>query len=231
MTPEEIQALITKTLADALPGALTTALGPALKPITDGIAAQKAALEAIKGDSSEDKIAAAVKAALEAAAEENKTADDKTDDKLDPKVAAKLLELEGKLTAATTAVTTAEDARKAQALLTAFRGEVAKLVPADRVDDVIAVLHDQKGRVRYDDAGKMGLHFSRSGAAGDYEEILPFEKGLEEWAKGDGKRFLPASNVQGSGDGAGGAPRTNPSGELTEAGMREAVANGLRLVE
>ena len=229
---EEQKAELAKLVSDTLKTALPDALGENLKPITDSIAAQKTALDALKGSGlTEEQVAAKVAKALEDAKKGDDKGKGKGDDDVDPKIAARLAELEGKLAEQTTAAETADKARRNEALLSRFRTEIAKHVPPDRVDDVVAVLHHSQGRVRYDDAGNMGLHTKRSGPAGDYEEIVPFEKALPEWTKGDGKRFLPASSVQGTGTGAGSPPSLNKSGELTPAGMEAAISNALRLVE
>ena len=54
-------------------------------------------------------------------------------------------------------------------------------IPAERIRHALAVLHNAEGRIRYDDKGNPGMHFQRDG----YEEVVPLDKGVAEWAKSD----------------------------------------------
>lgn len=141
-------------------------------------------------------VAALIAQALEDRAKDTPDPEVKTD----PALVAKLKALETQLETQKQATLDADSARKTERMLSDLRTQlIAKKVPADRVDHVIAVLHHAEGRIGMDDTGKATLRFDRSSAGGDYTDTPTLDKGLTEWLETDaGKAFLPATRVQGS---------------------------------
>ena len=173
-----------------------------LKGITDAIAAASAK-PAGKGDD-EDKA-------------------DAKGGKTDPATAAQLKALQASLEEEKTKREAAEEARKLDSMLGAFRGELSKAgVPANRVDHVVAVLHNQQQRLKVGDDGTPGIEYSRDG----YKEVVPFSKDVAEFlGSDDGKAFLPPRDVAGTGGGGGNRRRASgdSDGKINSAGFGAAL--------
>lgn len=139
-------------------------------------------------------------------------ADKRTEDgkfKPDPRFAA----LEKQLADEKAAREKSEADRKTEQLRSAAQNALtAEGISGDQARRALALLDNAEGRLGFTEDGQPALKFKRNG----YDEMVPLKAGVAEWAKtDDGKAYLPPSNAQGTGTGAGGrpgprAPITNP---------------------
>lgn len=120
----------------------------------------------------------------------------------------------------------AEEQARKDRLVSALDGALGKTFPGANAENAKAWLlyHD---RVAYDENGNPGIRFKRNFGGYETEEILPLDKGIEEFVGTDqGKSFLPPRNVQGTGDSPRftNAPRTD-NGQVDWNGMKSRVRN------
>ena len=170
------------------------ATAKAVRPLTDRLDG----FDRAKKDAPD--VAALIATAMEAKKEEAKKEEGKTENtKGDPAVLAKLAAMESQLAASKQATTDAESARKSEKMLGALRTAIGKAdVPANRIDHVIALIHNSQKRIGLDDNGNPTMRFDRSSAGGAYQDHLGLDEGLKEFLEtDDGKSFLPATQVQG----------------------------------
>jgi len=208
----------------ALAGIMKTSISDALKAErTESDKRLDSRLAKLANDSTslEERIAAMVSDVQKPRGADKKSEPDDSDES--KAQSAKLAALEAKLDAAEKARLEAVASSHRQSMLSEFRNEVSKHVPADRLDMVEALLHNAQGRIKRGEDGISGMNFKRDG----YEEILSFDKAIPEWLKTDeGKRFIPALGAQGTGGGAG-ETRRNKAGEVTEEGAARILQNAL----
>jgi hypothetical protein len=171
---------------------------------------------------------AAAKAKADADAEAKRKADEEAakkggkgkDGEKDPAVAA----LEAELDKIKKQAAAAEEAAKAErekarttALHSAARNALTKAgIPEDRVDTALDVLK-ARGALAYDgdNAGMKGKNDV------GLDAVLPFEKAIPEWVKGDGKLFLPPAGTNGTGEGRGnGGGNGGGGGEVSLDSLR-----------
>jgi len=206
---------IAEMIAGALkPEALTAALQPlvasavtaATKPLTERLdKGDKAAAEAAK----KAEEAAKAKAEEEAkAAEAAKAAGGKATEP-DPAIMTQLRQLQEQLKAERDARAAAEARTAQEALNRTLRDAIAAAgIPADRIKHALAVIQAEGAIVDHQGAP----HWK--GKVGGVDGIHALADGLADWAKNDGKIFLPPAPVKGSGSEpgqrttqqAGGAP-------------------------
>lgn len=214
MTDEEIKAAIKAALSPEVIGAAVKAhVDAAVKPLQDRLdAGEKAAKEA-----------------KEAAEKAGKPADDgkgKGGKEADPETAKELAALRARLEASDKAREEAETRSKTEARNNATREALAKAgIPADRLPHAMAYL-DTKGEIVADKDGKVGWKGKdRFGV----DTVVPLEQGAKDWASTpDGKLYLPPSNAQGTGTGAGSSRPASGSGSIKAEDAAKSVF-GLRL--
>jgi len=117
---------------------------------------------------------------------------------------ARLQAVEKQLVDANKAREESENARRRDQLHAAAKDALAKAgVPTERIRHAMAVLQ-QDGVLDFAADGSPG--FKGKDKYGQ-PAVLPLEEGATAWIKtDDGKAFLPPTNVQGTGDGAGSRP-------------------------
>ena len=104
-----------------------------------------------------------------------------------------LKKLKAQLESETAARKEAENQRNMDRMLNAARkAAVDAGVPANRVDDVLAVLHSQQGKIKMDKEGRPVILLKKEWG----DEEVEIGSGLKEWVKGPGERFLPPKEVQ-----------------------------------
>ena len=208
---------IAEMIAGALkPEALTAALQPlvasavtaATKPLTERLDKGEQAAKAAEAEAA--KKAAEAEAAKKAAAEEEaKKASGGKPAEPDPAIMTQLRQLQEQLKAERDARAAAEARTAQEALNRTLRDAIAAAgIPADRIKHALAVIQAEGAIVDHQGAP----HWK--GKVGGVDGIHALADGLADWAKNDGKIFLPPAPVKGSGSEpgqrttqqAGGAP-------------------------
>lgn len=162
--------------------------------ITEQVAAQAAAMKA-----AQEAAKVAPKTKTEDKPADQPKADDPSGKKTDAEriLEAKLAAFEGQLTKARADHEAAEAARKKDKLRMDVRSAIGQHFPAEVVDNVIAKL-EYDGRIATTAEGNPALTYKRPFG----EEHVPLEAALIEFRNSDeGKTFLPARGVSGTGDG------------------------------
>lgn len=156
------------------------------------------------------------------------------DGKTDPAVQARLDEMQARLDQEKQARETAEANSRQQRLDSAIRDSLSAAgVPADRQAHALAFLRtlktdDGKPVLDVDDAGNAIWRDQRKG----YVEALKVGEGVKTWSgTPDGKHYLPASGVGGTGDGAGGVGGSRGDGSVPKDsdGKTDFTAVGRRI--
>lgn len=187
---------------------------------------------------------------LAAAFEKHKPADKGDDDKKNGKGKAgddpEILKMRDELAAikrqaeeATNARKAAEQKQREQALESKARDALAAAgIPAEQHAKALVWLKSQttadgKPVLDFGEDGSPAYNAQRNG----YVDPLTIADGIKEWAgTDDAKTFIPASGVQGTGDGAGGRGRTpapsalrrDSNGNIDFSDMSRKLSEGLR---
>lgn len=174
--------------------ALTNGLGARLRTDTDAMTKRLAAMEE------------AFKTFAEAS--KPKAPEPANGDKPDPRLAAaetRIKEMETRLEDERRQREGVEQARMAQERKTALSSALsARGITGPLLKAAMATIYDAEGRVIHDDKGNVGLKFTRKTTAGDYDEVVPIDSGLDELFKQEDYRiFLPPRPVQGAGTSPG----------------------------
>lgn len=98
-------------------------------------------------------------------------------------------------------------------------------VPAPLAQAAVHTIHD---RVKRDDKGKMYYVAEETGPTGPYEEHVSIEEGIKRWLSTEnGKHFLPARQVGGSGNQGGRSPQGKPNaGSMSDGEFLANVLTG-----
>jgi len=97
-------------------------------------------------------------------------------------------------------------------------------VPGERLKQAVGYLFDAEKRVQYSESGQVEFLIPETG----YTDRLDIDTGVQKFlSSSEGKMYLPAREVSGSGNRGGNAPRANPSapgGDLKDLSAEELLA-------
>lgn len=96
-------------------------------------------------------------------------------------------------------------------------------VSEERIDGALALLYTERKKVKRDGEGKIRFSTTKDG----YPEDVDVSVGVAEWTKSaEGKAYLPADNVSGTGTRSG-RPPTRGKGEPSEQELLQELGNQL----
>ena len=107
----------------------------------------------------------------------------------------------------------------------------AEGVPGDRIKQAVGYLFDAEKRVEYSESGNLEFLIPETG----YTDRLTVSDGVKKFLSSDeGKMYLPAREVAGSGNTGGSAPKARPSkgGKLEDMSAEDLLAElGQAMIE
>jgi hypothetical protein len=158
-----------------------------------------------------EKLASLITAAPTPAADATPAEASKADRESDARIKA----MEAKMADSEARAKNAEDKRAREEESRLLSDALAeKGITGARQKAAMALLREE-AKISRDSEGRVVFHVQREG----YVDPLDVAAGIDEWVKGDGREFLPARGVSGSGAEGGKGPRPAGNGKPTKADL------------